>query len=224
MMLRVSVGLGLTLVATFVTCPWPVPVLRAASPARLVLNLRLQATQDLPPYTRLALTTETQEIWDEAHVRLRWIEHDGEAAGGPMLRVLLMARVVPAPGDQSPFAMGELVRHDGTAAFAIASLTGARRIVDETRPVLLHDPPQTHERRIGVVLGRAVAHEIGHFLLQTNTHASDGLMRARILAREFADLSRETFRLDKAAEAHLAALAAAGALSTDASPFSYDAQ
>ena len=36
---------------------------------------------------------------------------------------------------------------------------------------LLFDPPATHERRIGVVLGRAVAHEIGHYLLQTNTHA-----------------------------------------------------
>jgi hypothetical protein len=34
-------------------------------------------------------------------------------------------------------------------------------------------------------------------------------MRARILASEFADLNRESFRLDKAAEAHLAAIAAA---------------
>lgn len=168
--------------------------------------------------------TEAQEIWDDAHVRLRWIEHDGEADGGPMLRVLLLARAVPAPGDESPFAVGELVRYEGSGAFAVASLTGARRIVDDTRPLLLIDPPQTHDRRIGVVLGRAVAHEVGHFLLQTNTHASDGLMRARIRAREFADLSRESFRLDKAAEAHLATLAASGTSSTDAKPFSYEAQ
>jgi hypothetical protein len=86
------------------------------------------------------------------------------------------------------------------------------------------DPPQTHDRRIGVVLGRAVAHEIGHFLLQTNTHASDGLMRARILASEFADLSRQSFRLDRAAEAHLAAIAASGSIPLDAKPFSYASQ
>ena len=221
--MRVRVGLGLAVAAILTTWPDPARVLHAASPARLVLNLRLKSTQDLPPFTRLALMTETQEIWDGAHVRLRWIEHDGEAEGGPMLRVLLLARAVPAPGDETPFTVGELVRYDGAGAFAIASLTGARRIVDNTRSLLLVDPPQTHDRRIGVVLGRAVAHEIGHFLLQTNTHASDGLMRARILASEFADLSRESFRLDKAAEAHVAALAA-GSVPLDARPFSYDAQ
>jgi hypothetical protein len=222
--MRVRVRLGLAVAAILAASPDPARVLHAATPARLVLNLRLKSTQDLPAFTRLALMTETQEIWDDAHVRLRWIEHDGEAEGGPMLRVLLLARAVPAPGDESPFTVGELVRYDGAGAVAVASLTGARRIVDETRSLLLVDPPQTHDRRIGVVLGRAVAHEIGHFLLQTNTHASDGLMRARIRAREFADLSRESFRLDKAAEAHLAALAVSGTLSPDVKPFSYDRQ
>ena len=67
---------------------------------------------------------------------------------------------------------------------------------------------------LGVVLGRAVAHEIGHYLLQTNTHASEGLMRASIDAREFADLRSRAFRLDEAAQAHLATLAARGALSS----------
>ena len=67
--------------------------------------------------------------------------------------------------------------------------------------------------------GTALAHEIGHYLLQTDTHAVDGLMRARIQAEEFADLRRGTFRLDKAAAAHMAAIAATGAL---ASPFLYE--
>lgn len=221
--MRVRVGLGLVVAAILTTSQNPVQVLHAATSARLLLNLRLKSTQDLPPFTRLALMAETQEIWEEAHVRVRWIERDDDAAAGPTLRVLLMARAVPAPDDESPFAVGELVRYEGDGAFAIASLTGARRIVDKTH-FLLVDPPQTHDRRIGVVLGRAVAHEIGHFLLQTNTHAPDGLMRARILAREFADLRGESFRLDKAAEAHLAALAVAGTFSSDAKPFSYDAQ
>ena len=222
--MRVGVAVGLAVAAILAIWPVPARVVHASSPTRLVLNLRLTSTQDLPLFTRLALMTETQDIWDDAHVRLRWMAHDGEAEGGPLLRVLLLARAVPAPGDESPFTIGELVRYDRAGAFAVASLTGARRIVDNTRPRLLVDPPQVHDRRIGVVLGRAVAHEIGHFLLQTNTHATDGLMRARILASEFADLNRESFRLDKAAEAHLAALAASGAPSMDGKPFSYDAR
>jgi hypothetical protein len=73
------------------------------------------------------------------------------------------------------------------------------------------------------VRNRAVFEE-GHYLLQTNTHAVDGLMRARIHAEGFADLRRRTFRLDRAAVAHLAAIAAAGSLSAAAPPFSYESR
>jgi len=178
----------------------------------------MTTTQELPPLTRLALMAETQAIWNDGHVRLRWIARDADADGAPVLPVLVMARVVPPAGDDGPFTVGELIRHERAPAVAVASITGARRIVDESR-FLLFDPPATHERRIGVVLGRAVAHEIGHYLLQTNTHAVDGLMRARIHAEEFADLRRGTFRLDKAAAAYMAAIAATGTLAT---PFSYE--
>ena len=183
----------------------------------------MTTTQELAPLTRLALMAETQSIWNDGHVRLRWIARDADADGAPVLPVLVMARVVPPAGDDGPFTVGELIRHERAPAVAVASITGARRIVDESR-FLLFDPPSTHERRIGVVLGRAVAHEIGHYLLQTNTHAVDGLMRARIQAEEFADLRRGTFRLDRAAVAHLAAIAAAGSLSAAAPPFSYESR
>jgi len=178
----------------------------------------MTATEELPPWTRLALLAETQSIWDEGHVRLRWVGRD-ENAGAPLLPVLVMARVVPPAGDAAPLTVGELVRREGAPATAIASITGARRIVDESQRFWLLDPPATHDRRVGVVLGRALAHEIGHYLLQTDTHAVDGLMRARIQAEEFADLRRGTFRLDKAAAAHMAAIAATGTLAT---PFSYE--
>jgi hypothetical protein len=46
---------------------------------------------------------------------------------------------------------------------------------------------------------RGVAHEIGHYLLATPTHADSGLMRASIDAREFADPGARTFALDDTA-------------------------
>ena len=79
---------------------------------------------------------------------------------------------------------------------------------------------QLLDHRLGVVLGRAVAHEIGHYMLRTNTHATRGLMRARIASREFADLRSGSFRLDRAAEAYLATLAARGT-SLETVTFSY---
>jgi hypothetical protein len=78
--------------------------------------------------------------------------------------------------------------------------------------------------RLAVVLGRAVSHEIGHYLLDTNTHARRGLMRARIDAREFADLRSGSFRLDDAARAYLAAMAVRGTFSPGTpTAFSYAA-
>ena len=44
------------------------------------------------------------------------------------------------------------------------------------------------------LLGRAIAHEIGHLLLDTNQHASTGLMRAT--------WSRSELRRDKPADWH----------------------
>jgi hypothetical protein len=61
------------------------------------------------------------------------------------------------------------------------------------------EPERLTHQRLGVVLGRAVAHEIGHFLLATPTHAASGLMRARIAAADFADLREGGFFLDRRA-------------------------
>ena len=155
------------------------------------------------------LMAEATAIWKESRVALRW----GRDGGADVLRVLVMAGLVPASSEEmSPWTVGELVRSQGFRPVALASITGARRIVDEA-PTGFDDLPALRERRLGLVLGRAVAHEIGHYLLQTNTHATQGLMRARIDAREFADLRSGSFRLDGVAQAHLDTLPAQGPLS-----------
>jgi hypothetical protein len=198
------------------------PGLLAAAP-ELVLNLRMTTTQELPLATRAALMSETESIWKDGHIRLRWVDDSSQADPALALRVVVMARAVPPVGKAAAWAVGELVQHEGSRALAIASLTGAQRVLDQTRFQLL-DHPTVHDRRLGVVLGRALAHEIGHYLLQTKTHASRGLMRAQVDVTEFADLRSATFRIDAAARAHLAALAARGELPAQAPGFSYDAR
>jgi hypothetical protein len=78
------------------------------------------------------------------------------------------------------------------------------------------------------VLGRAVAHEIGHYLLGP-AHASSGLMRANIDAQEFADVRSRSFLLDNPAQAYLARLATSPATLASAPPsqaqlFSYSSR
>jgi hypothetical protein len=199
-------------------------VLTAAEPPSLssVLNLRLTVTKGLPQLSTRGLMAEAQSIWQQGRVRLHWLKGSAEPGPGATLRVLVTPRAVASDSDGPRWPVGELLRFEGTSAIAVASITGAQRIVEESRRYRLLDLPALHEHRLGVVLGRAVAHEIGHFLLRTNTHATHGLMRASIDAREFADLRAGTFRLDEAAEAHLAAMAAQRTSSPEPrEPFSY---
>ena len=197
-------------------------VLQASETPDLVLNLHFTSSDSLPIASRRALIAEADSIWKNGHVRLKWLRESTEAdEGGDTLRVLVVARPVPKTSEFSAWTVAELLRLSGTRATAIASTIGAKKIVDESRWELLAEPTAMQEQRLGLVLGRAVSHEIGHYLLRTNTHATRGLMRARIDAREFADLRSGTFRLDGAAEAHMATVAARGALSETSPGFSY---
>lgn len=180
-----------------------------------VLSLRLTGTDRLPPFSKGALQEQVESIWRAGHVRVRWLGAKGEAGPAPALTILVTPRAVASCcAEGARWTVGELLRFEGTSAIAVASITGAQRVVDQSQRFRLVDLPAFHEHRLGVVLGRAVAHEIGHYLLQTNTHAQYGLMRANIDAREFADLRADSFRLDRAADAYLAVLAARGALLT----------
>jgi hypothetical protein len=121
------------------------------------------------------------------------------------LRVLVLSRQKAGADDTSTFTVGELVRNEGARPLAIASLTAARRIVDESVRTRRLEGPRDYDRRLGVVLGRAVAHEIGHYLLGPS-HARNGLMRANIDAQEFADVRSRSFLLHPLAQAQLARL------------------
>jgi hypothetical protein len=192
--------------------------------APVTLNLRLTVSNELPGISRKALITETESIWRDGHVKLRWLAGSASAESGPSLRVLVTPNAVASANEGDRWTVGELLRFEGSAAIAVASITGAQRIVDKSQAFRFVDLPAVRQYRLGVVLGRAVAHEIGHYLLDTNTHAPYGLMRASIDAREFADLRAGSFRLDRQAQAHLAARATGiGIVESDFS-YSYSSQ
>jgi hypothetical protein len=173
-----------------------------------VLNLRLTTSNELSGVSQRALVNETESIWRDANVQLRWLtDHTGTDSGRP-LRILVTRRAVTAANTHS-WPVGELLRFEDNSAIAMASITSALRIVQGDPERQLLDLPAMHQYKLGIVLGRAVAHEIGHYLLQSNAHSSYGLMRASIDAREFADLRTGAFRLDRESQAFLAASRAA---------------
>ena len=172
-----------------------------------VLNLRLAISNELSGVSQRALVNESESIWREANVQLRWLTNNSKAAAERPLRILVTRKAVTAANTHS-WPVGELLRFEDSSAIAMASLSAALRIVNEHPERQFLDIPTMRQYKLGVVLGRAVAHEIGHYLLESNSHSPYGLMRASIDAREFADLRTGSFRLDRESQAYLAARAA----------------
>ena len=198
----------MTPVVVFVATAALLPqTIRAASvpPAPLYsLTALLSVAPDLSQISIRTLMSEAERIWRREGVKLTWPRANQESSAP--LRVLVIARrELLNRGAQGRWPVGELVPQTGQRALAIASIAGAERVLVEAngRRLQLLDTPESDEYRLGVVLGRAVAHEIGHYLLATATHADRGLMRAAIEAREFADPGARTFALDDAAGAWL---------------------
>jgi hypothetical protein len=54
---------------------------------------------------------------------------------------------------------------------------------------------------VGRTLGRALAHEIGHYLLKSREHTTNGLMKGRRTVQEFIDKERRGFEIDTAQRA-----------------------
>lgn len=180
----------------------PCSVVGAASVDRSPLFF-LTALLSVPPglsaVSTRALTAEAERIWRREGVSVTWPIPSEERPAS--LRVLVITRREPAKHEEERWPVAELVAQSGKKALAIASIAGAERVLMEARKqrVQFLERPEPADYRLGVVLGRAVAHEIGHYLLATTTHAGRGLMRAAIDAHEFADPGARTFLLDEAA-------------------------
>jgi len=67
-------------------------------------------------------------------------------------------------------------------------------------------PPVEKEIKLARAMGRALAHELGHYLLASKAHTERGLMRATHTASEFFDFSRRGFDIDVAQRQLIAAL------------------
>jgi len=161
-----------------------------AVPVRLGVVLTTSMT--LPDSVRAVMMREVRDIWKVEGIEIAW-GAVAPAARGIRVLVVAGARTSAAP-EAHHWPVAELLRDGHGEPIAVASLAAARRVLAAAG--VGGEPAAMAQHRLGVVLGRAVAHEIGHHLLNTGSHARHGLMRARIDARDFADLREGGFGLD----------------------------
>ena len=162
----------------------------------LVLEARLATHADLPPAARASLVREVDDIWRREGVLVRWSNPTAEGVtSDATLRVLVVRRESTSDNtDHHQWAVGELIFDQSDNPVAVASIAAAERVLASAGRD--DEPAALRHHRLGVILGRAVAHEIGHFLLNTSSHARRGLMRARINDGDFADVRSGAFFLD----------------------------
>src|SRR5688572_31184186 len=132
-------------------------------PPLIHLDVLLTTADTLPASALTALVRETESIWLRHGVAIRWLPpNDASPPGQYRLRALIVAkRAIPAA--RGAFAIGELVGSTGSHPVAFVSIEDARRLVNSARVSMGYDLVVLEERRLGITLGRALAHEIGHF-------------------------------------------------------------
>lgn len=179
-----------------------VPDVRAGS---IALALALDESC---PAAGMALTTardEAARVWSAGDVTLRWTSLARLPYRTPRAGWL----VVRCTFDEPTIARGQDVRTLPVAAIRFIGPQPTNVIVvnlGHARFLLGRDAPESREldtrfkfvreRRLGRMVGRAVAHEIGHFLTQSGAHTEKGLMRATHSVAAFTGESLGPFRVD----------------------------
>jgi hypothetical protein len=175
--------------------------LTAAGPSRAVdretlvpVSIELVAGSEISDSLLNRMCAETDAIWRTAGVRFNWHRSEpNETLARERLEVTIDdRRYVPAGSHE---ALGWITfNSDGPAKSIHLSLAGTEDLLRRTT-TLGNTTITGHDIVVGRALGRALAHELGHYFLRSKTHASRGLMRATWPADEPFAISRKGFEL-----------------------------
>ena len=196
--------LCLSLFAVLMVCPEGLLAEQGSHRTRDRVDVLLTTAPTLSSSARAAMIDEATAIWRHQGVEFEWLPATVvRSVASNRLRVLVVPKRSSTGSPTGRIAVGELVRPVDGHPVAFISIESAQHLISSVRGRAGYELIAVDQRRLGMVLGRALAHEIGHYLLNTHTHARSGLMRPNFDALEFTDLRDGTFALDHAASAWL---------------------
>jgi hypothetical protein len=185
--------------------PWlpPANLPRAPSvPCVLAVDVQVRAHLQWGSLEWHLFTGEVERVWAPYGLTFCWAEGPRGCEGIEARVDVLIADDLPASAVRETARLpvvGRITFHAGAPGSDIAlSVTSARTLV--VRATLggrrVSDwPAAIAQRFIPRVLGRALAHEIGHYVLGTRDHAARGLMSASFTPDDVTLASTSRFHL-----------------------------
>ena len=161
------------------------------------------------PALKAAVLEEATAIWAAYDVEIHEATADDAARGDGAVKLAVAVADRPARNVNAD-ALGSIYFVDSVPTAAI--MLYPNTIVSMLPASLLLGPgvhersPFSNDRILGRVMGRALAHEIGHYLLRSRYHSADGLMRASPQMLELVDQQRRGFTLGSHDVARLLAM------------------
>jgi hypothetical protein len=147
----------------------------------IAIELRVETHVGWGPVEWKLLTDEVDRIWEPYGLTLCWTQRSNPCAGwGAHLTVVVADDLPPSPhlrpvvGRIRFYANGP----SRDIALSVKAARGLVAAVDLGDRRLDQWPTSTWSERVPRILGRALAHEIGHYVLQSRDHARTGLMVA----------------------------------------------
>lgn len=189
------------------------PAEPATAPASQRLRLGIRNHASLDARTLRGIASETEAVWLRYGVGIGWDSAEASEWGRPLgfdrieveIGVETRAGAVRAawvPDESSgSAALGwiEFRRPCRPEPRIRLSVPGAMRIMSATRspgPPMIRRLSYGQRQLLSRILGRALAHEVGHYLLRSAAHAPSGLMRASYPTYDLIGGSTDPFRLD----------------------------
>ena len=176
---RVSVHLLLAAAVLLAACQPSRADTAAAAPLRVALA---PVEVDRPNgFVWRAMIEECTRIWAREGVVLSWSGDDPDA--DVVLPLVFDNREVSRHDSKSTDAFG-ITQFNGRSQRIVVSIARARQVASRRHGHADTGDGTTLDIVAGRVLGRVVAHEIGHALLLTTRHAASGLMHPHIDAED----------------------------------------
>jgi hypothetical protein len=151
--------------------------------ATTTVHVRIDQDAGLPPAQLSEALNEMQRIWRAAGVTITAGRYgEPSAPGGATVSLRLLGTAARKSNGGTVLAWVSLTESGQPAPILFVSLEGIRELLDpvEFRGHPLRKRPQSiRDRLLAMAIGRAAAHELGHFLRPERQHTTHGLMRAR---------------------------------------------